>query len=150
MTEQQLNRKLAYLPSKVNTIVGRVVRNKEREIIKRNQQQLEKGQDSIGMLRAGGSSSAYGSYKDKGHIKKRRERGLQTAYVDLKFFGQFQRGMYVKSDGSGITIGSTDKKADILVHHWGEDIFGLNDANFDWLLNEITNALYTELKQYFA
>lgn len=150
MTEQQLNRKLAYLPTKVSTVVGRVVRNKEKEILKRNQQQLAKGQDSVGMLRADGSGSAYGGYRDRGHIKKRRERGLQTAYVDLKFFGGFQRDMYVKSDGSGISIGSNDKKTDILVHHWGEDIFGLNDANFDWLLDEITNTLYTELKAYLT
>lgn len=150
MTEAQLYKKLANLPTKVSSIVGRVVSSKEKEILKRNLDQLAKGQDSVGMLRADGESTPYGAYRDKGHTKKRRERGLQTAYVDLNYFGQFGRGMYVKFTGSGVSIGSSDKKTGILVHHWGEDIFGLNDDNFDWLLNEITNSLYTELKIYLS
>ena len=148
MTIDQLNRKLAGIETKVGFLVRSSIRRHSKEIVKRNQEQLLKGEDSEGKLKTD-EFNPYGSYKSKKWIEKRKAKGRQTAYADLKFSGDFQKSMFVKFDAEGLLLGATDKKKDILIHHWGETILGLNDENFEWLLDVITEDLYTGLNNYF-
>lgn len=145
MTEVELYKKLKSLPSQVRKIVRQTVNDNKKEIISRNQGQLAEGLDS--------NDKKLGKYKSKPYIKKRELKGKQIEFVDLNFTGKWQGGFYAKFDKNGISIGSKKKKMwgdeDVLVHHWGEDIFGLNEKNFDWLLDVITDSLYTELTIYF-
>lgn len=142
MTEQQFTGKLLALPRHLNTAVKRFIKQNEKNIIKRNQAQLLSGQDSNG--------DEFGGYKSASHVKKRKKKGLQTSHIDLKFEGDFQKQMYVSFDGTGVKMGSKDKKEEILIHHWGEDIFGLNDENFDWLSTKLFEYLTNDLKTYFT
>jgi hypothetical protein len=150
MNIDQLNRKLAGIETKVDSLVRSSIKRHSKEIIKRNQEQLLKGEDSEGKLKTD-EFNPYGSYKSKKWIEKRKAIGRQTNYVDLNFSGDFQKSMFVKFDALGFSLGldATDKKKDILIHHWGETILGLNDANFEWLLDVITEDLYTGLNNYF-
>lgn len=139
----QLNRKLAGIEAKVRALVNASVRRHQKEIIQRNQQQLLAGKDA--------NDDKLGNYKDAGWVRKRKKKGLQTGYVDLKFTGDFQKSMFVRFDGIGLSLGldAKDKKKDILIHHWGEDILGLNEVNFDWLIDAICDDLYKGLNNYF-
>ena len=139
----QLNRKLAGIEAKVRVIVVSSIKRHEKQIIKRNQDQLKKGEDA--------NTDQLGNYKDRKWIAKRKKKGLQTKYVDLKFSGDFTKSMFVKFDSAGMSLGldATDKKKGILIHHWGEDILGLNDQNFDWLFDVIFDDLYKGLNTYF-
>ena len=139
----QLNRKLAGIEAKVRAIVVSSIKRHEKQIVKRNQDQLKKGKDA--------NTDQLGNYKDRKWIAKRKKKGLQTKYVDLKFSGDFQKSMFVRFDSVGISLGldATDKKKGLLIHHWGEDILGLNDQNFEWLLDVICDDLYKGLNTYF-
>jgi len=151
MTIGQLNRKLANIETKVRSLVGQSIKRHQKEIVKRNREQLLKGEDSEGKLKTA-EHDPYGGYKSASWIKKRKKKGRQTQYVDLRFSGDFQKSMFVKFDSTALSFGidATDKKKEILIHHWGEEILGLNDANWEWLLDTITNDLYTGLKTYFT
>ena len=144
MTIEQLNKKLNNIESKVRSLIVASIRRHQKEIVRRNQEQLLSGKDA--------NDKKLGDYKDPGWIRKRKKKGRQTEYVDLNFAGDFQKSMFVKFDSVGMSIGldATDKKKDILVHHWGEDILGLSDENFDWLMEQITDDLANGLKAYFA
>jgi hypothetical protein len=142
MTEAQLYDKLRHVDRKVKTIVGKSIRKNANSLRKMNIEQLRKGVDSNG--------EQLGKYKDRKWIAKRKKRNRQVQFVDLRFTGDFQKAMYVKFDGKEINFGSKDWKQDILVHHWGEEIFGLTDDNMQWLIDRIVEDLTTELKQYFA
>lgn len=139
----ELNRKLAGIEAKVRSLVLASIKRNQKQIVKRNQDQLKKGLDA--------NDEKLGNYKDKGWIAQRKRAGRQTGYVDLKFYGDFQASMFVKFDATSLSLGldTTDKKKDILIHHWGEDILGLNDSNFDWLLDVITDDLFIGLQNYF-
>jgi hypothetical protein len=156
MTIDQLNKKLAGIETKVRSLVGQSIVRHQKEIIKRNQDQLKVGEDSTGNALKTAEHNPYGSYKDAGWIAKRRKKGKQTSFVDLNFNGDWQGSMYVKFDSVGMSFGvdATKKKMwkgkDVLVHHWGDEIYGLNDENFDWLLDEITTDLYNGLTKYFT
>lgn len=151
MTIDQLNRKLANIETKVRSLVRSSISRHQKEIIKRNQDQLKKGEDSEGKLKTD-EHNPYGSYRSKKWIAKRKAIGRQTTYVDLNFKGDFQKSMYVKFDAASLSFGvdATDKKKDILIHHWGETILGLNDVNWEWLLDTITDDLFSGLKTYFT
>ena len=151
MTTDQLNRKLANIETKVRSLVGSSIRRHSKEITRRNREQLLKGEDSEGKLKTP-EHDPYGGYKSASWIKKRKKKGRQTQYVDLRFTGDFQKSMYVKFDTASLSFGmdATDKKKDILIHHWGEEILGLNDVNWEWLLDTITDDLFTGLKSYFT
>ena len=144
MTIEQLNRKLNNIESKIRSLVTASIRRNQKEIIRRNQEQLLDGKDS--------NDKKLGNYKDPDWIRKRKKKGRQVEYVDLNFEGDFQKSMFVKFDTVGMSLGldATDKKKDILIHHWGEDILGLNDENFDWLLDVIVEDLFNGLKAYFS
>jgi len=144
MTIEQLNRKLNNIESKVRSLVVASVRRHHKEIVRRNQEQLLSGKDA--------NDKRLGDYKDPGWIRKRKKKGRQVEYVDLNFAGDFQKSMFIKFDSVGMSLGldATDKKKDILIHHWGEDILGLNDENFDWLMEQITDDLAHGLNAYFA
>jgi len=142
MTETQLYDKLRYVDRKVKTLVGRTIRQNANALKKLNVDQMRKGVDSDG--------DQIGNYKDKKWIAKRKKRNRQVKFVDLRFTGDFQKSMYVKFDGAEINFGAKDWKQDILVHHWGDEIFGLTDDNMQWLVDKIVEDLTTGLKQYFS
>jgi hypothetical protein len=143
MTLAQLNRKLAGIEAKVRALVVSSIKRHQKQIVRLNQQQLKKGKDSEG--------KQLGTYKDRGWIAQRKRYGRQTKFVDLNFYGDFQASMFVKFDATSMSLGldATDNKKAILIHHWGEDILGLNDTNFDWLLDAICDDLYKGLNTYF-
>jgi len=149
MTYAQLNRKLRGLETKIKSLVVRSIKKHQREIVKRNQAQLKAGEDANG--------DQLGHYQSKSWIRKRKKKGRQVKYVDLRFTNEWQKSMYVKLDSEGLSFNVDAKKKkgwsggdDVLVHHWGEDIYGLNDDNFDWLLDKITDDIYTGLLKYFT
>jgi hypothetical protein len=151
MTIAQLNRKLAGIEAKVRALVVSSIKRKEKQIVRLVQGQLKKGEDAEGKLQHESESGPYGGYRDVKYAKKRKKKGLQTKYVDLKFTGDFQKSMFVKFDSVGMSLGldATDKKKDLLIHQWGEYILQLNETNFDWLLDAICDDLYKGLNTYF-
>ena len=146
MTQEQLNMKLIGLPAKIESSIQAIVKANEDEIVKRNRGQLMDGMSSNG--------KKLGEYKSNSWINKRKKKGKQVQFVDLNFSGDWQGSFYAKADANGVLIGAKNIKEwggkDVLVHHWGEDIYGLSEENFDWLFNVITDSLYNELKAYFT
>ena len=157
MTITQLNRKINGLPAKVSSIVNKSVSRHSNTIINMVNAQLEAGEDAEGKLKTS-EHDPYGGYRSKSHIKNRQKHGKQTAYVDLNFTGERKANMYVKFNGTGIEVGSGVGGSpthewngqDVLVHHWGKDIYNLNERNFDILIDLIFNDLHKELQKYFS
>lgn len=50
------------------------------------------------------SGRAIGKYKAKSWIKKRKDDGLQVAYVDLEFTGELRKSIQVLEDGEEIVL----------------------------------------------
>jgi len=142
MTEKQLNGKISALPQHIQAVVTRSLNKRKKQILDLNKGQLLAGEDSMG--------KEFGDYKSASWVRKRKKKGLQIGHIDLKFDGNFQKNMFVDISGAGIKIGSKDDKTEQLVHHWGDDIFGLSQENLDALTEEIATDLANDLKTYFT
>jgi hypothetical protein len=148
MTSEVLNIKLNGLGQEVSRLSLASLKKHEADIIKKNQEQLTSGVGINGKKLQTG-------YKPT-QRRKREKAGLQTAFVDLKFNGEYQGGLTIEMDETGAKIFSNDWKESYLVneeplleHHWGE-ILGLTEKNMKWLLDEVTSDLYNGLLTYFS
>lgn len=86
---------------------------------------LNQEQMLAGFKKDGSSLGTYRPFT----IEKRREKGLQTAHVDLHDTGAFQDGMKLVVKGDTFDFTSTDSKTDKLADKYGDGIFGLTEQS---------------------
>jgi len=111
------------------------------EIVKQNNAELMRGKNTKGETIQKGYSKYYG--------KKRKEAGLQTQFVDLKFSGKFQdtsKGVKVV-EGLDIESGVDYEKH---IRKRFENIRGLNDKQAEIQASKIAEELIEPLKKYLT
>lgn len=79
------------------------------------------------------------------YARKRRKAGLQTAVKDLKFRGDFHRGIYAVGFENFVEMGSKDLKSGEIEVANGE-IFGLSENNLDTVKGLLKEQILTDLK----
>ena len=143
MTAKQLIGKINRLGSVIPNWVDQAIKSVENEIVDRNVAQMEElGKDSIGR--------SFGSYESDSYREQKAALGLESRFINLHFEGDFHSKMDIEVGGGGVRIWSNDEKNDLLVKEWGEEIFGLNKANMNWLFDHVYEYLFDKLRTYFV
>ena len=150
MTIEQLNTKLAQLPTVITGWMDDIFHSLEGEIIDRNAAQMEElGQDALGRPILGHKSGER-EYAWPEYAEEKSMMGKESRFINLNLSGDFHSQMKVEFSKTGIRLWSDDDKTDLMVKNYGRDIFGLNESNMDWLVDEMTDGLAEKFKGYFV
>lgn len=109
-------RLLRATPAAVESRSLEIIRAEQKQILDLNRQQLDDSITSDGEPLGEYASIAYANRK-----------GRST--VDLKLTGAFHDSFFINADKYPIAFNATDKKTSGLVERYGEEIFGLTQAN---------------------
>lgn len=132
---ERLNRIESFLKKKAPEMLMK----HERKIVELNNAQLVKGKGTDGDIMQRGYSAGYAS--------KRRKKGLQTNYVDLKYSGKYQDSRKgVKAKG-GIDIKSGVDYEKYLRGNYPKHI-GLTKENAESITDLLSVELAKDIKQY--
>jgi hypothetical protein len=106
----------------IKSIAGSVMQSNSGVFIKLNKEQMLSGK---------GKTKNIGRYLSGVYARFKAEMNPKpgTGNVDLRLTGSFQDQMFMKVQGEGFEIGSTDSKAGDLENKYGVQIFGLNDGS---------------------
>lgn len=107
----EINRKID-----VYKIAREVIEATEWEMVKINRDQLMRNQDSAG--------NQLGDYLSKNYANFKLSRG-QSGVVDLFLTGEYQRSIFVETNGKEYFHKASDWKADKLADKFGEKILGM-------------------------
>ena len=118
-----------------------VLMKSEREIIALNNVQLLEGKNADDKIMQQGYSKAYGN--------KRRKKGLQTSFVDLKFSGFYQESKKGEKAEGGINIVSGASYEKYLRGNFHNHV-GLTKRNADKVADLISEPLAELIKNYIS
>ena len=137
---------------RVQNIDRFIIQTTEEEIIKLEpvirrlmQARLKIGKTVKGDTIQKGYSEPYGS--------KRRKKGLQTSFVDLKFSGKFYKGIFIedtkaKRSKIEIDLSSNVEYADYLRRYDG--VYGLDDKASKMVKQRIIKVITPKIKRYLT
>ena len=86
-----------------------------------------------------------------GYAKRRKNRGLQTNYVDLNFTGEFYESLEIKelpTEGEFQTVSYVDYAKYIVDKY--VDVLGVNESDAKRIKKIITDELSKTIKQYLV
>jgi len=150
MTYAEVINRVNRLPEVIPGFVSDALTSLKPDIIEKNKGQLAIGQDSMGKA-IKDERTGMTTYKTKKHIKKRQELGKQTSFIDLNLYGDFYDGIDVAVSKSGISITSTDGKTKYFDGGlYGNDLFGLNEENMDWVMDQLVYFLTDKIRTHFT
>lgn len=114
-----------------------------------NKQQLKKGKRSDGTDTPDHSKSMV----SEKYIDDKIRRGIydRSIYPSVNLYdtGRFYKGIVAKLDMNyGITVDSTDFKAQALEERYGSTIYGLNDSSLEKFIDLIIDEFIEALHQY--
>jgi hypothetical protein len=89
---------------------------------------------SKGVLASGDSTEEYASLP---YTNMKSNMGsISVPNMDFKLSGKLHKGIYSKVQGSNIIGGSTDSKADRLQSNWGDDLFTVQETQFEKIVSK--------------
>jgi hypothetical protein len=148
MTSKQLSYKLGRLPLVIQGWVDEGLNALTDQIHDLNVQQMEEyGQDSMGR--------SFGPYEDKAYQALKAIEGKESRFINLHFDGDFHKSIQVDVTNGSIKIWSKPNannpsdKVEAIEKEFGP-IYGLQDKNMDWLVDELADHLETRLRSYFV
>lgn len=152
MTIDQLNNKIAGLPEFLGSEISSWMKKNEQYILTLEREQLSGKQQGAGV---NVQDKQIGKYKSASYKTKRSKKGLQVAFIDLKFSGDFYKGLvlnmktgFTKGGGTAVwEFGATEKE--FLTDKY-PSILGLTDMSMEELTEAMFEDLYESLKRYFA
>jgi len=147
MDAKTLSAKIRGLPTFLDGAVDSGLKAFGAEAVDLNIAQMEKsGQDSRGI--------EFGDYSDLskeiGYPEEKASMGKEDRFINLNFTGDFHSSMDFSVSKGAMNIFAKDDKTDLLIKKYGADIFGLNDANFDVMFDDIFDHIVRELRTYFV
>ena len=86
------------------------------------------------------------SYSGK-TIKIKKAKGQVSDRVTLKDTGKFHKATKADILADKVELGSTDSKTDQLVAKYGDEIFGLTEANIEALKERVTEPLISKFQK---
>lgn len=84
-------------------------------------------------------------------VKKKQKRGQRYDHMTLRDTGKFHKSVRLRHTRNAFVVESSDKKADVLMGKYGNDILTLSRANLKLVINnilrpELARALRNKLK----
>ena len=150
MDAKQLSGKIRRLPKFLEGALQRGLQDFGTEAVDMNIAQMEKeGEDSDGRKFGDYSVTSY----DIGYPQMKNAEGLEGGFINLHLTGDFHSSMDFRVSKKGLEIFTTDEdnpKVRTLIKWYGDEIFGLNDKNFDLMFDDITEHIAKELTSYFT
>lgn len=119
------------------------------EILKENEAMLvdmQTGQHHEGVNR--NSEQMQGGYST-GYSKRRKKKGLQTAYVDLHFTGKYHKSLKVIPAKGGVDLRSDVDYEQYLRKNFPKEE-GLTEPNAEVVANIVAERLAVDLKKYLV
>ena len=140
-----LQKNIQLLIDNFDEIIKSCIADNDESIIKIQQNQMLLGENSEG--------DKIGMYQDVFYADEKYSMNTKAGhgYVDLKYSGDFYNAMFLKIVGDEFEIDSTDEKAKDLKDKYNKngDIFGINDNNFDTLIELIEDKFLVILKEKY-
>lgn len=144
-TVEDLIAKLKNLPEFVKKVGSGNIEESKDDILNLNKEQmLTKGIDADG--------APLGDYAPES-VEIRKEKGLQTDHIDLRFTGEFQDSMKLNKQGDKFEIDATDPKWDgnalarSLRDQW-PDALGLTDESEEAVTKKLTDKISSAVDKY--
>lgn len=116
-----------------------LAKNRQRQIIKFNTDQLDSGQASDG-------SEVQPSYRPS-TIERKKRKGQPYDRVTLKDEGDFHASFFVRFGSDEFEIEATDQKRVYLERKYGTDIYGLSPENLGQLIGLINDDFIEALRR---
>lgn len=126
-----------YTPSRQQKDLLKIVAKYSDEIIELNQKQLLEGEKSDGTKLKKYKSEQYARFK---YLLN------QNRVTDLRLHGNFYAGFFVRVEKFPVSVWSSDKKVYDLSARYGKNIFNLQQANINLLVDKF---LAKDIKVYY-
>lgn len=134
--------KLDELPEFVQDISNNSIEDNSENILDLNRSQmLVSGIDS-----EGDSLGEYSAFT----VQKRKDKGLQTEFIDLRYTGEFQDSLILQQDKDAYFIGALDPKwQDEIQPRW-PDALGLTEDSESKVTEILTNEIDIKVDRFLS
>jgi hypothetical protein len=139
VTFEQFKKKFDTLPTWLPKEGAKVVMKQKTKIVELNNSQLLSGKNIDNEIMQSGYSTAYG--------RRRQKKGLQTAFVDLKFTGKYQDSRKAVKAAGGVNIQSGVDYEKYLRGNF-EGHVGLTEENAEVIAEAALNDIAKMIKNY--
>ena len=128
------------------------MKKNEQYILTLEHEQLSGKQQGVGVTSIG---EPIGKYKSSSYKKKRAKEGLQVQFIDLKFKGDFYKGLILTmvsgfDKGRGTAVWRFDAKDKEFLEKKYPSILGLTEESMEEMTEAMFDDLYVALKRYFV
>lgn len=152
MTIEQLEIKLKGLSDYLGNEVTKWMKENNAYILTLEREQLSGKQQGVGV---NVDDKQIGKYKSKGYKTQRSKKGLQIAFIDLKFSGDFYKGLVLNmkqgfNKGGDTAIWEFGAKEKEFLTEKYPSILGLTEMSMVELTDALFEDLYLALKRYFV
>ena len=152
MTIESLDIKLKGLPDYIGGFIQGWMKENEKFVLALEREQLSGKQQGVGV-----NTDDYqlGKYRNPAYKKKRSKKGLQIEFIDLKFSGDFYKGLILTMKqgfgrGNGVAVWEFGAKDKEFLEKKYPKILGLTEMSLVELTDAIIDDLYLALKRYFV